>query len=206
MGYAGFAWKWTASGIKGRYTMTMTADMVLFVLGALLLLTGILGGGFEVRELKIPQIKGGARMLASVAGLGLIVMGLQMQKNDPNSLSIGRDEPVSRNLSMTSFRIRDRLGENQVSEQVRILVDGRDVGTISVNEHYPLAMITATVPRDGQHSYVLEARAVFNVNGDLREIVGVGQGMINVSTGKEFELMSSFSGNTWLAHMEEISR
>jgi hypothetical protein len=186
--------------------MNMTADTVLFVLGALLLLTGILGGGFEVREIKIPLIRGAARMLACIAGLGLIVMGMQMQKSDQNSANAGVDESGSRNSSMTSFTIRDRLGENQVSEQVRILIDGRDVGTISVNEHYPDAMITATVPTDGQHSYVLEARAVFDVNGDLLEIVGVGQGIISVNKGKEFELMSSFSGNTWLAHMQEISR
>lgn len=186
--------------------MTMTADIVLVVLGTLLLLTGILGGGLEVRELKIPQIKGAARMLASIAGAGLIALGMQMQPTDRSPVSAKRDDSVPLRSSMTSITIRDRLGENQISEQVRILIDGRDVGTISVNEHYPVAMITAIVPSDGKHSYFLEARAVFDFNGHLREIVGVGHGMISVSSGKEFELISSFNGNTWLAHMEEIPR
>jgi hypothetical protein len=186
--------------------MTMTADIVLFALGALLLLTGILGGGLEVKELKIPQIKGAARMLVSIAGIGLIALGMQMQRSDQNPLSAKRDDSVPLKSSMNTITIRDRLGENQISEQVRILIDGRDVGTIAVNEHYPVAMITASVPSEGKHSYILEARAVFDFNGHLREIAGVGHGMISISSGKEFELMSSFNGNTWLAHMEEISR
>jgi hypothetical protein len=120
----------------------MSADTVLFVLGALLLLAGILGGGFEVKELKIPQIRGGTRMLAGVVGLGLIVMGIGMQEND-------KKPPIPRASLMTSFTIRDHLGQGQVSEQVRILIDGRDVGTLAVNEHYPVGTITVTVPSDG---------------------------------------------------------
>ncbi len=50
----------------------MSLETLSFVLGAILLLAGILGGGFEVKELKIPKISGMARLVAMIAGLAFI--------------------------------------------------------------------------------------------------------------------------------------
>jgi hypothetical protein len=47
----------------------MTIQVVVGALGALLLVAGVLGGGLELREIKIPQIGRVARASASVLGL-----------------------------------------------------------------------------------------------------------------------------------------
>lgn len=42
----------------------MTPELLLFIFGALLILIGILGGGFDVKELKIPKVGAGVRICA----------------------------------------------------------------------------------------------------------------------------------------------
>jgi hypothetical protein len=54
-----------------------------------------------------------------------------------------------------------------------------------------------TVPQAGQYSYTAEAAAVFDIEGQLVEYYGAGQGMIQVEAGKIFDLTASISGNTW---------
>ena len=50
----------------------MTIETLSFILGALLVLAGILGGGFEIKEVKIPKISGVTRFIAMVVGLAFI--------------------------------------------------------------------------------------------------------------------------------------
>ena len=54
----------------------MTLQTLSFILGALLLLTGILGGGFEVKEIKIPKIGGPVRLIATVVGIAFIAIAI----------------------------------------------------------------------------------------------------------------------------------
>jgi hypothetical protein len=181
----------------------MTVDIVSFLLGGILVLIGILGGGFEVKELKVPQIKGFARLFCIVGGVLFISLGVGLKSIDLPSNS----QPPSRNSSgLVYFTVRDELGEGQVSEQVRILINGREMGTLTVNEHYQKATVTVTVPNDGDYSYVIEAIAVFREGDQLREINGVGQGTISVKNGNLYELASNITGGTWLAHMEYVEK
>jgi hypothetical protein len=177
----------------------MGESTLIVVLGGLLILAAVIGGGFEVKEVKIPKIGGGARTLAGFSGILLLALGVGMHKEDSNH--------TNNEKSVVTFLIVDSLGENQVSEQVRVLIDGKEVGILGINEHYPNCNITVSVPRPGQYSYVLEAKAVFrNLHGQLYEIVGVGQGNIFVSHGKKYELASTITGDTWLAHMQEVAQ
>jgi hypothetical protein len=59
----------------------MELKILTFILGSILLLIGIFGGGFQVKELKIPQIGKFSRFLATSLGIFFIV------------LSLGLDEP-----------------------------------------------------------------------------------------------------------------
>jgi hypothetical protein len=176
----------------------MSAETVLLILGGLLVLTAILGGGFEVKEIKIPRIGIGSRVLAAAAGMAFLGWGTGMASSNRPVTTARFDTPVT-------VTIRDALGDDQVSEQVRVLVNGEEAGTLTVNEHYPLSTLTVTVPTEGQYSYTLEARAVFvDEDGEMREIVGGGQGAINVRAGKTYELSSTLTGATWLAHVQEV--
>jgi hypothetical protein len=47
----------------------MTLQTISFIFGALLLAVGILGGGFEVKEIKVSNVTTSARIFAGLAGL-----------------------------------------------------------------------------------------------------------------------------------------
>jgi hypothetical protein len=53
----------------------MTLQTMSFIFGALLLAVGILGGGFEVKEVKVSNVTTSARIFAGLAGLVFIVLG-----------------------------------------------------------------------------------------------------------------------------------
>jgi hypothetical protein len=158
-----------------------------------LLLIGILGGGFEIKELKIPQVGRVPRFLAASVGALFIMLGVGMESHGSSPAP-----PVPVHSSAVHFLIHDELGDDQVSEQVTILIDGTSVGTLTVNTYHPNARIRVTVPQPGRYSYTAEATAVFNRNGKLYSYTGTGQGMIDVKSGKNFRLAGSMSGNTWL--------
>jgi hypothetical protein len=54
----------------------MDLKTLTFILGSILLLIGIFGGGFQVKELKIPQIGKFSRFLATSLGIFFIVLSL----------------------------------------------------------------------------------------------------------------------------------
>ena len=53
----------------------MTLQTMSFIFGGLLLAVAILGGGFEVKEIKISNASTGVRILAGVVGLAFMVIG-----------------------------------------------------------------------------------------------------------------------------------
>ena len=59
----------------------MSIETIAFVFGVLLLSVGILGGGFELKELKVPRVGGLPRAFAGVLGLVFVALGIGI-KND----------------------------------------------------------------------------------------------------------------------------
>lgn len=53
----------------------MTLQAMSFLFGALLLAVGILGGGFEVKEIKISNVSTSGRILAGLVGVVFVVLG-----------------------------------------------------------------------------------------------------------------------------------
>ena len=53
----------------------MTSQTMSFIFGAILVAIGILGGGFEVKELKVPHVTFGVRIIAGIAGLIFVGLG-----------------------------------------------------------------------------------------------------------------------------------
>jgi hypothetical protein len=181
----------------------MSIQVVMMIIGAVLLLIAIVGGGFELKELKIPRVTMAPRLLAGIAGIVFICLGIGIASVEKNPLlSPGPSSIAARpdSASPCDFTIRDELDTGQASEQVTLQIDGKTVGTLTVNQQYPTAMLRWNVERPGQYSYYVDALAVFE---DGNEYSGVGQGMINVAQGKGFALQGSFSGNTWLVTLTE---
>jgi len=59
----------------------MGIDALAFSLGALLLLVGILGGGFELKEIKVPPVGKALRLIAAAVGLFFILLGVGLNTN-----------------------------------------------------------------------------------------------------------------------------
>lgn len=53
----------------------MNIQIVAFVFGCLLLFVAILGGGFEVKELKVPKVGRASRLASCVIGMLFVVLG-----------------------------------------------------------------------------------------------------------------------------------
>ena len=158
--------------------------------GGILLFVGVLGGGFELKELKVPKVGVGVRVLSTIVGLVFVCLGFST-----STQPIANDKPVE-------FTLTDQLGDGELSEQVTVLVDGKDVGNLTVNQEYPNSRLLVSVANPGQHSYTAEAAAVFNEQGTPVQYAGAGQGMINVQNGRNYSLRGSITGNTWVVSVE----
>jgi hypothetical protein len=62
----------------------MTFQTLSFLFGGLLLLIGIVGGGFEVKELKLPNVPPGGRAAATALGLIFVGMAYLNPQHDDN--------------------------------------------------------------------------------------------------------------------------
>ncbi|HWY20082.1 MAG TPA: hypothetical protein VNX26_02620 [Candidatus Acidoferrum sp.] len=185
----------------------MSIEIASFVFGGILLFVGVLGGGFELKELKVPKVGTGVRVLAALLGLVFITAGFGSRSdsspkpadnNDHNLVhaAVLPEEPVE-------FTLVDDLGQGEVSEQVTVLMDGKDLGNLTVNQDYPHSKLRVTVPHPGQHSYTIEATTIFaGPQGQFR-YDGAGQGMIDVQRGKTYSLRGSITGNTLFVSLEQ---
>lgn len=54
----------------------MTLEVLSFGFGGLLIATAIIGGGFEIKEIRMPQVNAGVRLVSLVVGSGFVLLGL----------------------------------------------------------------------------------------------------------------------------------
>jgi hypothetical protein len=186
----------------------MTIELVSFVFGGLLLFVGLLGGGFEVKELKVPKVGMGVRVVATIVGVLFVCLGFGTNSTNPDKPGMHETvtpPPVyaSQPEGPVEVMLVDDLGQGEISEQVTVLIDGKNVGNLTVNGDYPHSSLRINVSKPGQHSYTAEAAAVFNVKGYPTQYSGAGQGMIDIEPGRTYSLRGSISGNTWLVSLEE---
>jgi hypothetical protein len=178
----------------------VNVPIVAFAFGGILLLVGVLGGGFEIKELKVPKVGAGVRVLSTIVGVLFVCLAMADEPDKPGPV-VHAGEPG--HPAPVEFTLSDQLGDGEICEQVTVLVDGKDLGNLSVSEQYPNARLRVAVPEPGQHSYTAEATAVFNIQGTAQQYDGAGQGMINVQPGKNYSLRGSITGDTWLVSIAE---
>jgi len=90
-----------ACGVNGRFSqrrLGVTSQIIFVALGGILILTGVIGGGLEMRELKIPQVKWPTRIFAFIAGFVFVGVGVNL---DPDVTHINpvveaREAPAAR--------------------------------------------------------------------------------------------------------------
>jgi hypothetical protein len=182
----------------------MKTSLVVFLFGAILLAVAILGGGFELKELKVPKVGWMARLISAFMGMVFVVVGIGLDAptDDLGSPSSGSSSSATSSQSAINFTIGDNLGVEigQVSEQVAVSINGRLVGTLTVNQDYPSTTLTVTVPKPGQYTYTANGRAMFS---DGIERSCAGQGGVDISDGKAFKLNANIGGNTCSIGLQE---
>lgn len=191
----------------------MTTNIAVFGFGAILILVAILGGGFELKEFKVPRVGWAPRVIAGISGVLFVLWGVGISgpsaakveeaksyaPTSASALAAAPENPVE-------FTIHDEFGQDgRLSEQITISIDGKFVGQLTANQQDPRSMLTVTEPRPGRYSYSLFATKIMNINGTAYRYEGTGQGMITVDQGKKFELVEGTSGDTWLISLVEQS-
>ena len=76
----------------------MTLQSMSFIFGAILLAVAILGGGFEVKEIKVSNVSMSGRVVAGIVGLFFIGLGFWQ----PSALTKSKSHPKAQG--------RDHLG------------------------------------------------------------------------------------------------
>lgn len=65
----------------------MTIEVISFIIGGILIGTAIVGGGFEIKEIKMPRVGAGVRIVSLVAGSGFVLLAMGIWgANNPHLL------------------------------------------------------------------------------------------------------------------------
>jgi hypothetical protein len=170
----------------------MSVELLAFFFGILLLFVAIVGGGFEVRELKVPRVGRAARVISAVAGVLFLMLGFsgstatELAGTPPAEAKEPPQEITTTAPTVVDFTVKDELGDLQITEQITVHIDGRLVGTLTVDAVHPSSTVTVTVPKPGRYNYTLDSTTTFDLESGPTEIPGHGSGQIDVEAGASF--------------------
>lgn len=184
----------------------MTIEALSFIFGCILILIGIIGGGFEVKELKIPKVAWLTRIIAIIAGIAFLGLGFEFQgikqeqtaSHQENEASVQKSVPSSSDTAPKneeiSIKILNRLGPQQIAEEIQIFIEGRLAGNLLVDQQNTLDSAKIKVPAIGSCNYTIVASGVFMGPFGPYRANGRGDGMIEVEEGNEFEVTKTLNG------------
>ncbi len=105
--------------------------------------------------------------------------------------------------SLTRVYIRDHLAADQISEEVRILIDSREAGRLSLDRNNMASVIPVDLDTPGQHRYALEVTAIVRSDGGPAERKKYGgEGTFMASPDRIFRLAADRTGDGWKVHLE----
>src|SRR5262245_16199617 len=90
----------------------MTLQTMSFIFGAILLAVGILGGGFEVKEIKVSNVTTSVRILAGIVGRVFVGLGFWQSERLPGTVLPTAEitgQPATARMSEREHD-KDRLG------------------------------------------------------------------------------------------------
>ena len=151
---------------------------LVLILIILLFLTGFLGGGFGIREFKLPKASAGTRLVAILTSLLLGVSGFVFQQP-----------------SKAKFSLTNNLTRGALRERVVVTIEGQEVGSLTSTSSIPKSKREFTVPKAGVYTYSVELFGFYNNNGQETPFYGKGAGTINVESEDTFELQGDLRNN-----------
>jgi hypothetical protein len=163
----------------------MTGELLLLLPGAVLILASAVAGRIKVRAIALAQVGRTLRIAAAGVGVMCVVAALILIGSDSSSARAGP-------LGVT---ITDELGPDQVSEQLRVFLDGEDVGVVRVDEQSPKARLTVTVAKVGRHDYRTETTS--QIEGQAPKKAS-NTGDVVIDGESHLEVRSDEEGRTYL--------
>jgi hypothetical protein len=151
----------------------MNVALLVLVLGCVLL-------GFAVLVVRARSIRFARpdtwRRIATAATGALCVSA--------SSIVLLSDEPSTATGAVTEV-LTDTISEGEISEDVRVFVDGRDVGVLRITQRSPRARVIVKVDKAGRHAYRTQARIHFEGERPKRtsyasEVFVDGEGTLEV--------------------------
>ena len=122
----------------------MTGEWILLTVGGVLLLSGAVGAAALRRAGARATPPATARVAAAGAGLLCVVAALMLPSTGTSSAAV-------------TAVVENELGDGQISERIRVFIDGKDAGMLSVDRRSPKARLKVIVARPGEHAYRLES-------------------------------------------------
>ena len=162
----------------------MTPELMLIGGGVILLILAALGGGIEVKELKVPQINPISRFFCAISGVCLVFFGMYV--TNPNTSPI-KLHPIRKSVvAPTNFTISDALNEKFNAEQIEVFIDGNSVGILKLDKLLPFSVLKIPVPSEGKYQYRLAGRIIKETSSGSKEYTISGKGYIQVVNGITF--------------------
>jgi hypothetical protein len=121
--------------------------MTLLALGAALLAATALACTPQLRAVGLPELGRTPRLSGVAAGVLCVAAGLILLG------SADYDSPAG----AVRTTIVAELSPGEISEEIRVFLDGRDVGVVRADARSPKAHLPVTVTRTGRHDYRLRS-------------------------------------------------
>lgn len=175
--------------------MTWSIGTITFFVGLGLIILAVLGGGLEIKEVKIPSLGRFAR--AATFGIGVALLGLSLMEPEylqrlSSNLSGHPDKTASRS-ERTDARPEktlyffNSLDPDEESNRVEVLVNGESVGALNIDKVLTTASLTYKTRRL-RIEYTIKGAQLVRAGNDIQTFEIVGQGQLEVIDGKRYRL------------------
>lgn len=178
----------------------MSANTMMIVFGGLLALATVILKTLDVTLIRAPMIGRGRRPRTDIGRGSAGHFGAA--HGQPGAREGARSGHTGGAHVPIEFYISDHLAVDQISEDVRVLIDSREAGRLSVDKDHTISVLPVTVSEPGQHQYTLEVTTLMG-KGRGEKMQRVGQGTFVAAQGKTFRLTGDRMGDSWSVRMEE---
>jgi hypothetical protein len=194
--------------------MTWSVGTIVFFVGLALMILAVLGGGLEVKEVKIPSMGRIAR--AVTFGIGLALLGLSLAEPEylqrlsanlgphPDKATSRPERTDSRPEKTVYFF--NSLDPDEESNRVEVFVNGESVGSLNIEKANPTASITYKTKRL-RIEYAIKGAQLIRAGGDIKTFELIGQGQLDVLDGNRYRLwLDKIVGSQKKVMLKEATR
>jgi hypothetical protein len=161
-----------------------------------LIVVAIIGGGFEITQIRIPKVGFIARIMAAIFGSILLLVSMGnpeffsgMNGNSSRDRSPANTQPMQQSTQENQYRsvitIYNYLNDPQIYENVSVTMSGSQVGNLLVDRNRRMASIVVRL--EGRvHYYSLGGTSTIQTRAGASTRIVIGSGTMDFSVGQEY--------------------